>query len=161
MLPKLQRHCIIQMLFQNVKTADKSLQRLRPSIFTEANKVIIQWISASPALGTGHPGTAVGVKSYRLRTQGSSFLRRLASMKQGSKKWSDERDKYQRSDITITKRDRKSSFHTVACLHVQRVICLQAGKYLCVCLGESCVWRHCASTIRHTELHRSYSGMKT
>jgi hypothetical protein len=39
-----------------------------------------------PALDTGHPRTAVTVERYHLRAQGSSFLRRLASIKKGSKK---------------------------------------------------------------------------
>jgi hypothetical protein len=61
------------MLFQKVKSTGKSLQELRPSIFTKDNKIIVQWISERPALGTGHPGTAAAVERYYLRAQSLPF----------------------------------------------------------------------------------------
>jgi hypothetical protein len=94
------------MLFQKVKTAGKSLQELRPSISTKANKIIMQCISAPPALGTGHPGTAVAVGRCYLRAQSLPFFidwhrwRKEVKIKwwkrQVPKKWRHDNQKWQK-----------------------------------------------------------------
>jgi hypothetical protein len=45
-----------------VKTVDSSLQELRPSIFTKASNIIIQWISA-------HHLRILAVERFNLRAQ--------------------------------------------------------------------------------------------
>ena len=106
MLHSLQCRCIIQALLQKVKTAEKSLQEFRSSISMKANKIIIQWISAPPALGTGHSGTAVAVERYHLRAQSLPFFidwhrwRKEVKIKwwkrQVPKKWRHDNQKWQK-----------------------------------------------------------------